>query len=174
MNEKISAILDGELDARERDLLWKKMGQDPALRATWGRYHMIGAALRKDIGIVVTNDLAAQVLNRIEHEPLPFTRTIGRLPMRHFAKFAGGLALAASVTAVAILSFKSILLPEPVQLTAATPATESAAGSATQLAKAAQDSSLNALLIKHNEFSPAGSINGMMPYVRVVSHNGDH
>lgn len=167
MNEKISAILDGELDARERDLLWKKMGQDPALRATWGRYHMIGAALRKDMGIAVDNDLAARVLNRIEHEPLPFTRTIGRLPMRHFAKFAGGLAIAASVTAVAIFSFKSVLLPDPTQLAVSAPESK------TQAAKAAQDSSLNALLVKHNEFSPAANMNGMMPYVRVVSHSGE-
>lgn len=174
MNEKLSALMDGELNARERDALWKQIGQDPALRAAWERYHILGTALRKDVDVVVTSDLAARVARRIEHEPLPFTRRIGRVPMQHIAKIAGGLALAASVTAVAVLSFKSILLPESTQLTATTPATESAAGSATQLAKAAQDSSLNALLVKHNEFSPAGSINGMMPYVRVVSHNGDH
>lgn len=175
MNEKLSALMDGELDARERDALWKQIAQDPALRAAWERYHILGTALRKDVDVVAASNLAARVARRIEHEPLPFTRyRIGRVPMQHFTKIAGGLALAASVAAVAVLSFKSILLPEPAQMATTAPATESTAGSATQLAKAAQDSSLNALLVKHNEFSPSGSINGMMPYVRVVSHSGDH
>ncbi len=173
MNEKISALLDGESSTHERNLLWKELGQDPALRATWERYHMIGAALRKDMGIVVNVDLAARVVHRIEHEPLPFARSISRLPMRNFTKIAGGLALAASVAAVAVFSFKSVLLPDPTQLTVSTPAAEIAPGSATQLAKAAQDSSFNVLLVKHNEFSPSANMNGMMPYVRVVSHNGD-
>lgn len=170
MNEQLSALLDGELTAHERDRLLQEMGRDPALRAAWERYHMIGASLRNDVGIVVNVDLAARVGRQIAHEPLPMIRTVSRLPMRHFTRFAGGLALAASVTAIAVFSFKSTLLPDPLNVTVSAPAADSAAVSKTQVA---QDSSLNALLVKHNEFSPAASINGMMPYVRLVSHSND-
>jgi sigma-E factor negative regulatory protein RseA len=172
MNERISAFLDGELDARERDRLMREMGQNPASRAAWERYHMIGAALRKDIHVVASADLAERVLYRIEKDPLPFAR-IARRPLRHFTKLAGGLALAASVAAVAVFSFKSVLLPDTTHIAVSAPATDATLESKTQTAKAAQDSSLNALLVRHNEFSLASSINGMMPYVRVVSHSND-
>jgi len=170
MNEQLSALLDGELTAHERDRLLQEISRDPAMRAAWERYHMIGAALRSDIGVVVNTGLAARVERRIAIEPQPTVRTIGRLPMRHFTRLAGGLALAASVAAVAVFSFKSVLLPDPLHVTASTPAADIAAVSKTQVA---QDSSLNALLVRHNEFSPAASINGMMPYVRLVSHSND-
>jgi len=171
MNEKISALLDGELSAHERDRLLREMGQDPVLRAAWERYHLIGAALRKDIGVVVNSDLTARVASGIANDPAPLVQSISRLPMRHFAKLAAGLAIAASVAAVAVISFKSTLLPDPAQVPVV--ATVPAPKSQTQTAKAAEDSSLNALLVKHNEFSPAANMNGMLPYVRVVSHNGD-
>ncbi len=173
MNEKISALLDGELSARERDRLWQEMGQDPMLRAAWERYHMIRAALRKDIDVVANTDLAARVARGIENDPAPFARPLSRLPTRQFTKLAGGLAMAASVAAIAVFSFRSTLLPEPTQLTVSAPAADIALEPIAQVANTAQDSSLNALLVKHNEFSPAASINGMMPYVRVVSHGGD-
>ena len=174
MNEKMSALLDDELSAHERDRLLQELGQDPMLRAAWGRYHLIRAALRKDIEVVVNSDLAARVVRRIENDPAPLARPLIRLPMRHFTKFAAGLAIAASVAAVAVVSFKSTLLPDTthVPVVATAPAVDSTSKSQTQIAKAAQDSSLNALLVKHNEFSPAANMNGMMPYVRVVSHSG--
>ena len=170
MNEKMSALLDDELSAHERDRLLQELGQDPMLRAAWGRYHLIRAALRKDIEVVVNSDLAARVVRRIENDPAPLARPLIRLPMRHFTKLAAGLAIAASVAAVAVVSFKSTLLPDTTHVpVVATAAVDSTSKSQTQIAKAAQDSSLNALLVKHNEFSPAANMNGMMPYVRVVS-----
>lgn len=171
MNERISALLDGELSARERDRLLQELAKNPESRAVWQRYHVIGAALRKDIDVVVSADLPARVLHRIENDPLPFARAFRHMPMQHFAKLAGGLAIAASVTAVAVFSFKTTLLPDPSQVAVSAPSV--AVEAKTQVAKSEQDSSLNALLVKHNEFSPAASINGMMPYVRVVSHSGD-
>lgn len=171
MNEKVSALMDGELSAGERDRLLLEMAKDPGPRAAWQRYHVIGAALRKDADVLVSAELSDRVLHRIKNDPLPISRAFRLLPMQHLAKLAGGLAIAASVTAVAVFSFKSSLLPDPSHVALSSPSV--AVATNTQVAKPEQGSSLNALLVIHNEFSPAASINGLMPYVRVVSHSGD-
>lgn len=175
MNEKISALLDDELSARDRDRLLQEVGENPLLRVAWERYHLIRAVLRKDIGIVMNSDLAARVLSQIENDPAPRVRPLGRQPMRHFTRLTAGLAIAASVAVVAVVSFKSTLLPgsDPVSAVATAPAASPSPAPQTQLARTSPDSSLSALLVKHNEFSRATNMNGMISYVRVVSQNGD-
>ncbi len=175
MNEKISALLDDELSARDRDRLLQEVGNDPVLRVAWERYHLIRAVLRKDIGIVMNSDLATRILSQIENDPAPRARPLGRLPMRHFTRLTAGLAIAASVAVVAVVSFKSTLLPgsDPVSAVATAPAAAPPAAPQTQLARTAPEDSLSALLVKHNEFSRPTNMNGMISYVRVVSQNGD-
>jgi sigma-E factor negative regulatory protein RseA len=167
--------LDDELSARDRDRLLQEVGSDPVLRIAWERYHLIRAALRKDIGLVMNSDLAARVLSQIENDPAPHVRPLSRLPMRHFTRLTAGLAIAASVAVVAIVSFKATLLPgsDPVSTVATAPATNPSPAPQTQLAQTSPDNSLNALLVKHNEFSRATNMSGMISYVRVVSQNGD-
>lgn len=175
MNEKISALLDDELSARDRDRLLYEVVKDPVLRVAWERYHLIGAVLRKDVGIVMNSDLAARILSQIENDPTPHVRPLSRLPVRHFTRLTAGLAIAASVAVVAVVSFKSTLLPgsDPVSAVATAPTANPSAAPQTQLAQTSPDSSLSALLVKHNEFSRATNMNGMISYVRVVSQNGD-
>jgi sigma-E factor negative regulatory protein RseA len=178
MNEKISALLDDELSARDRDRLLQEVSRDPVLRVAWERYHLIRAVLRKDIGIVMNPDLATRILSQIENDPVPHVRPLSRLPIRHFTRLTAGLAIAASVAIVAVVSFKSTLLPGPDPVSAvatapAVPAAKTSAAPPTQLAQTSPDNSLNALLVKHNEFSRATTMNGMISYVRVVSQNSD-
>jgi len=178
MNEKISALLDDELSTRDRDRLLQEVSEDPVLRVAWERYHLIGAVLRKDIGIVMNPDLATRILSQIENDPVPHSRPFDRLPMRHFTRLTAGLAIAASVAVVAVVSFKSTLIPgsdsvSTVATVPAVPAVNLGPAPQTQIAQTPPDSSLNALLVKHNEFSRATNMNGMISYVRVVSQNGE-
>jgi sigma-E factor negative regulatory protein RseA len=46
MNEKISALMDGELDRDDAARLIKLIGGDHARRADWETYHLIGACMR--------------------------------------------------------------------------------------------------------------------------------
>ena len=48
MNEKLSALMDGELDRREAIAAIKTLGQDVQQRGDWDCYHLIGDALRGD------------------------------------------------------------------------------------------------------------------------------
>src|SRR5712692_4440435 len=76
MKEKISALLDTELKGRERDRILAELKRDSGLRKVWERYHLISAALRNELEIVVTPKLADRVAENIKSEsaltpPLP-------------------------------------------------------------------------------------------------------
>jgi anti-sigma factor RsiW len=47
-DSQLSALLDGELEASQAELVTRRLLKDPALQATWGRYALIGAVLRKE------------------------------------------------------------------------------------------------------------------------------
>ena len=65
MNERISRLMDGDVDAAEMDSLWVTLKSDAAM-ATWSCYHTIGDALRgepavtRGIGMAVARQLVAE------------------------------------------------------------------------------------------------------------------
>ena len=48
MNEKLSALMDGELDQDQARTVIKSLGSDDVSREQWDLYHVIGEALRGD------------------------------------------------------------------------------------------------------------------------------
>ena len=48
MNEKLSALMDGELDHGQARTVIKSLGSDDVSREQWNLYHVIGEALRGD------------------------------------------------------------------------------------------------------------------------------
>jgi sigma-E factor negative regulatory protein RseA len=47
MKQEISALMDGEIDARAADALIQQVGRDHELEDFWATYHLIGDALRE-------------------------------------------------------------------------------------------------------------------------------
>jgi sigma-E factor negative regulatory protein RseA len=176
MNEKLSALLDDELSEHEREALLREMTRDPALRGTWERYHLIRSSLRRELGALAAPDLAGRIARELEAQPparasLPL-RTAFPRPL---LKAASALAIAASVAAVAIFTVRPVLSPETATQTASlqsrpAPAQPDAAAAAVA---SARDSEINAMLVKHSEFSPAVGPGSLAPYVRVVGYSGD-
>ncbi len=171
MNEKLSALMDDELDELETRRLLAALGEDAGAHATWGRYHAIRAVLRREALPAEGRDIARRVRERLVDQPGPGR---GRLPL---ARLAGQLALAASVAGVAILGARLWLgsASEPVTPTAkndAAPA-EYLRASTTRWDTKERDveNTLNAYLVEHNEFAPAAGVSGMLPYVRVVGYD---
>lgn len=101
VKEQISALLDGELADGETELLLKRLDRDPELRRTLSRYSLIGAALRTDGEIPAARAVAARVSAALASEP-PLTVPAVAARVR-WAKLAGGLSVAASVAAVAVM-----------------------------------------------------------------------
>ena len=59
MKERISALMDGELDEREAAEAIAALGSDAQARQTWRTYHLIGDALRESGSIVAPRRPAA-------------------------------------------------------------------------------------------------------------------
>ncbi len=170
MNEKLSALMDNELDELETRRLLVSLGEDTATRATWERYHAIRAVLRREALPTGRQDIARRVRERLAGQPGPGRR----LPL---ARLAGQLALAASVAGIAILGARLWLgsTNEPSPPTAKNDAapTEYLRASTTRWDTKERDveNTLNAYLVEHNEFAPAAGVSGMLPYVRVVGYD---
>src|SRR6266566_3181149 len=108
MNEKLSAFVDNELTQFEERHLLTELRSDEPLRATWGRYHVIRAALRNELAGMVYSRVPESVAGTILHEPLRRDRRALALTL---SKAIGGIAIAASVAAFAILSLRSPVAP---------------------------------------------------------------
>lgn len=68
-DSQLSAMFDGELSAAECELLARRLTRDEALRALWSRYSLIGAALRAERGVPLTDRVAWRVQSVLAQEP---------------------------------------------------------------------------------------------------------
>jgi negative regulator of sigma E activity len=69
IREQVSAFLDGELPGTETELLLKRLTRDGELRESFGRYALIGEALRGASCGVLTQRFASRVNLAIDGEP---------------------------------------------------------------------------------------------------------
>lgn len=173
MKQRLSAFVDDELDAPEERRVLAALEKDVDLRRAWERYHLMRSALRRDLGVLVSPEMAEHVAARIAAEPakiVPFRR-------QKIARFVGTLAIAASVAAIAIAGVQWFNQPTSAPLAplaAGQPASENIlrAGVTRGDGKEPEaENALNAFLVEHNEFASSSGIGGMMPYVRVVGRD---
>lgn len=171
MNEKISAILDGEADDLERERVLRAMQSDAELNATWARYHLIGTAIRHELEVMASPTVAERIRAQVRHE-VPVKPGIGVLVRSRLAlKMGAGAAIAATVAAIALLNLQPVLKPSS-ELVAKRPSPVSGAKLAdARPARPEQLNALNPYLMQHGEFTPAAGMNGMLSYVRVVGRN---
>ncbi len=111
IHEQLSAFHDGELPAAETELLLKRLDRDPQLRATLGRYSLIGAALNATQAGGPSRDFATRVARAIEQESMP--ARVWR-PVAHWLKPMAGGAIAAGVAAVALVTLRLAPVDVPV------------------------------------------------------------
>jgi sigma-E factor negative regulatory protein RseA len=165
MMERLSALMDGELDPEHVAHALRKAGEDEDWRKNWEVYHVIGDCLRRDAQ--VNCNVAAAVLARLAHEPTvlaPRPRTISERRPR----FALGLAAsAAGVALVAWIAF----MHNPLLPTTTVVATAPDAPAATSVSKASSPRGLSnsEYLTAHQQVSPSSVVRGMAAYVSTVS-----
>ena len=102
-DERLSAFVDGELEQVEADRLISDMLSHPELRSRWLRYQRAGSALRREGDISSEADLLAGVQARLANEPTVFAPQHKRRHLSATFKQVAGMAIAASVAAVAVL-----------------------------------------------------------------------
>lgn len=106
IHEQVSAFLDGELPDTETELLLKRLTRDAELRESFGRYALIGEALRGTSPSVLSKSFASRVNRAIDGEPMPAAaqQQIARSP-RWWRPLAG-VGVAAGVAAFAIVALQ--------------------------------------------------------------------
>ena len=169
LRQRISMLMDSDFEGRDYSRLLDRLDNESELKATWARYHMIGDVLRSAGKPVADASFSAKISTMLAEEPTilaPKTLNRGLTARPSIVS----LALAASLTAVAILVGKSMsdhgdvfqaasrggLMSSQVALNAAEPAESQA------------DSRFNDYLVMHNETAYMAGSAGMLPYVRVL------
>ena len=199
-DERLSALMDGEIRDREIDRALRDLRADDDLSARWARYHLASDSLRNDLASHVDPGLADRIGTAIATEPVYVAAHHWRRKTRPpWLRQAGGLALAASLTAVTILGSQALLhdptdpttnpTAGPVTVATAAPATPGTPLGishpppdgfklATYRQQSAQDEQpvpapwarLNQLMLNHQESQAKHTLQGAtLPYVRLVT-----
>ena len=166
--ERLSALVDGELDVRETRVLVARLAADGALRARWERYHLIGEALRGRLPRgALDPGLSARVRARLPAQARPPARPAPAA----WRRLAAGLALAASVAAVAVIALRGGPAPERRPPEVAAVATAPAGTTRWERVRPTVERRLNGYLVSHNENAHAAVFQGVMPYARIVAYD---
>ena len=194
-NERLSAFLDGELEDPARDGIVDALYEDPELRRTWERFHLIGDAMRGTGPIPGADAVVREVGAILAGESVVRLRPRARRSRLHPL---AGLAMAAAIAGIAVLGLHRLDGGgvQPPQIADA-PRTEPAAAGSASIApdrsevrvvsvaeRAARaeasrlqwsgvapvaEARLNAYLVNHNEYAGHG-VRGVLPYVRIVGY----
>src|SRR5713226_7260943 len=97
MKEKLSALIDGELQRKDCQAHLGRIRTDTELRRAWDDYHLIGDALRGHLSA----DLADRVVVRLQEEPTVLAPQRKMTSARRLAWYA--MSAAASVAAVTLV-----------------------------------------------------------------------
>lgn len=175
MKDKVSALMDGELDGREASDLLARLPGEVEAAETWRLYHLIRDAMHDDPGL--GGSLADPVRRRIESEPTVIAPGAANLDRdaspRGSGRSTAAWSIAASVAAIGIVGWLG-LAPRPAgespaiaQVPRSTEPVAVAKGSprASQRLPGEADD----YLLAHQGYSPRSSLQGMAPYVRTVA-----
>ncbi len=164
MKSTISALVDGELERHESAAPLDALKSDGEARDSWRAYHLIGDAMRDTR--LLSGGFAARVAAKLAQEPTVVAPA--RLALRLERPRWQLLSAAASLAAVAMVTGAwyaiqeaSVPGPQVAQVEQAAPAPAAA--------QVQPPDSANDYLYAHQGYSPRNSLQGMAPYVRMVS-----
>lgn len=163
MNNKISALMDGELFEDEADVLFDVLKQDEMLQRDWTVYHLIGDVLRQPESI--HRDMSHVVAIRMQHEPTVFaprTRAL-KQKARVFA-----LSATASILAVGVVVWMSVQVNPEVA-----PAQMSMSNNAVRTVNWQIPPQSNDYLAAHQEYSSGADIRGVAASHRTLPEGQD-
>ena len=158
MNERVSVLMDGELDDKSAAAAIQSLANEREARDAWRSYHLIGDLMRGSAPL--SEGFAARITWKLAEQPTVLAP--GRIrpqPRRWFTVSAAAASLAA-VALVAWLAFA----PQPQVPAAPLAQAKPEAPAIVPMPTAAND-----YLLAHQGFSPRVSLQGMAPYVRTVS-----
>ncbi|MEO8143995.1 MAG: sigma-E factor negative regulatory protein [Betaproteobacteria bacterium] len=158
MKTEISALVDGELDGREAAGPLNAIKEEGELRDRWRSYHLIGDAMRDTR--MVTPGFAVRVAAKLAQEPTVMAPA-RRVPLPQRPRWQY-LSAAASVAAVALVGWIAFAPQEAAPPVAIAP-------KQSEIVQVAPPDKADDYLYAHQGYSPRNSLQGVAPYVRMVS-----
>jgi len=182
--EQLSILVDDEL--ADHDAVLERVATDPELKARWSRYYLMRDVITGHMPEQPVGDIASRVSQALEQEPAIFApvhkRKRAKKQLPFIMKQVGGLAIAATVSAVAVLTVQQTqdeTTTTPTEIAAVQPQTQPQLQSPppaqvryvtdTSGLDTAVQSKLSGYLVNHNEYSVTGNMQGVLPYMRIVS-----
>jgi len=180
ISEQVSALYDDELNQSEHELLLRRLKQEADLQDALLRYQIIGDAIRHNLDAAASTSLASAVSNRIELEDNISIASNSKKSSR-ILKPVAGLAIAASVAAMAVIGLQDVgdfqgVQPAPqrvVQVQPQTPVNVLPVASGTHWDKQQPETErrLNGYLVNHSEYTSSISLQGMINYARIAGYD---
>ncbi|HET7921733.1 MAG TPA: sigma-E factor negative regulatory protein [Gammaproteobacteria bacterium] len=189
LREQVSALADDSLLSDEHALLLRRFAADRGLRLCWERYHLIGEALRGGLSPVDLHGFADRVMAVLDAgTDAPAGKPERDSVLAWFGKAFAGIAVAASVAAVAVIGLRhdavsnapatalvppSEIVPAGTQLdaTLASYSTSPVSNAAWNGAAPEVQAQLGNYLINHNETAAALPQPGVLPYFYVATYD---
>jgi len=153
--EHLSSLIDGELDAEEAAAVLDALCRDPELQRRWSELQLVGDALRSaEVAACHEDGFCERVRNALATEPTVLApRRPARPAWRRYS--LPGLAVAASVAAVAFVAVPLLRAPAPdVMAQKQIPATAPAAVSTAVLASSQPEARAAAAIANARALDP--------------------
>ena len=165
--EKLSALMDSELDDHEARSELARLNERPETRRLWATYHVIGDAMRGEH--LLSGRFNELLAHRLAQEPTVLAPQ--RRPAKKLITYA--LSAAASLSAVAMVAWVALstgsVTTAPQARVAEVPALTQAKPARPQVVSLPSDGRLNEYILAHQGFSPSTAIQGVTPYIRSVA-----
>jgi sigma-E factor negative regulatory protein RseA len=173
MKQRISELMDGELEGREAAGPLAALRDEGEAREAWRSYHLIGDAMRDTR--MLSAGFAARVAAGLEKEPTVISP--GRFARARQRPRWQMLSAAASVAAVALVGWVAFGLQDGAPQLAQAPqqnlvpkaGVQAIPAAASVAAQVSPPDTANDYLYAHQGYSPRNSLQGVAPYVRTVS-----
>jgi sigma-E factor negative regulatory protein RseA len=172
--DRISALMDGELEDQEAKNLVARLKMDPALRICWDEFHLVRDSLRGEP--LLSARFNVSLAQRLAEEPTVLAPQRGGSRARRLTTYA--MSAAASLSAAALVAWVAVNQSSPEsapfapQATNAAPASSPASVPApvtVALPNEPSEGRMNDYLLAHQRFSPSTALQGLAPYIRTVS-----
>ena len=180
MNEQkrieISTLIDDEVEAGELARLGQEIAGSGELRELYGRYQLIGDALRGEKVDPRYMQVADRVRAQLADEPTVLAPR-RRSWSGHWLKPVAGAAVAASVLGATVLLLPPWVGPQLPQQVASLKYSAGegvyagSGGTRWDLGKPAVQSKLNDYLVNHRNRAPSANMQGMIPYASFVAYD---
>jgi sigma-E factor negative regulatory protein RseA len=154
MNERLSALMDGELDQDQARAVIKSLGSDDVSREHWDLYHVIGETLRgDDLGSTKSHKANTDaIFAALAAEPTILAPAMLKRPVEKRTRIA--LAMAASVVTISAIGVVAMRqqggVVSPVQLVQKVAPQEVIA---VKTSPGSADVRVNDYLVVHRQFS---------------------